>query len=207
MNIPSYKEIEENSVWVIKFDSGYRATGTYDEIQKLAKNSPDVDEYDTVSWMRQPEELKPFYKAYEYALFRLNRTDLYLLKDFYDEWSKDPSKFEPAKREPIGQLSDIIADFNECSDLIINNYDGETAGNHHVGNFIDALEALNTDFDVVEMIREDGKTPRIIIQEEDYEKFHSFDVEANEQAIRHDKYFGDGKYWREDPGEEEDRDI
>ena len=190
----SFEYINKNTLWVAKYESGYRRVGNYSEIKELYKDD-DIDEIDIVSWRGQPDELKEFYKDYEYANYYKKR-NLYLIKDFYKEWIEDKSQFKPEVKPVIGKLSEIIREMDECDDLIINNYDEETAGNHHVGNFIEALETLNIDFDVTEII--DGNYKRVITQTDDIETFGKFSNEANSNAIKHDKYFGDGKYWEEE---------
>ena len=80
-------------------------------------------------------------------------------------------------------------------DLIIENYDKEGVGNHHVGNFIEALQQLDYDFDVVRITDDLYGYNGIIIQTDDIEKLKEFDAKSNKNAIEHDKYLGDGKYW------------
>ena len=195
--LPSFDYIEKNTVWVAKFEHGHRITGTYDEISKY-KDCEDLDEIDTVSWKGQPDSLKQFYKDYEYAFYQMGRTDLYFTKDFYNEWVKDPSKFEPQKQPVIGKLSEEIKSLGECGNLIIQNYDFETAGNHHTGNFVEALTELEVDFDIISVSKRDADTTVIIIQTDDQSLFNKFGMLANEKAIKHDRFIGDGKYWEEE---------
>lgn len=194
--------INENTLWIAKFESGYRITDTYDKIKQYYSHD-DIDEIDTVYWKGQPKELQDFYKAYEYAFYDLNRQDLYEIKDFYNEWIKNPEQFAPDHKPVIGKLSEYIESMDTCADLMIPNYYGyEGAGNHHVGNFIEALKILDVDFDVIsftEELRDKGEIQYIItIQTDDLELLEKFSAKANSLAIAHDRFMGDGKYWKED---------
>ena len=194
--------INENTLWVAKFESGYRTTGTYDEVKQYYKRD-DIDEIDIVYWKHQPKELQEFYKAYEYAFSDLNRRDLYEIKDFYNEWIKNPKQFTPEHKSVIGKLSEYIESIDPCEDLMIPNYYGyEGAGNHHAGNFKEALQILDIDFDVVSFEERPGyrggKEYVITIQTDDLELLEKFSAKANSLAIAHDKYMGDGKYCKED---------
>lgn len=184
--------IEQNTLWVAKFESGYRQIGTYDEIKKYYEFE-DIDDIDIVNWKGQPKDLQEFYKAYEYAFYDLNMTNLYEI--FYEEWSKNPKKFTPEYKPVIGKLSEFIDTLNPCDDLIISNYYGfEGAGNHHVGNFKEALQILDIDFDVIKFEENPPHDNQIYIQTDDLELLQKFSVKANSIAISHDKYMGDGKY-------------
>lgn len=187
--------IEQNTLWVAKFRS-HRKIDTYDKLKPFL-NDEELRDIDTVYWKEQPKELQEFYKAYEYALYDLRRHDLYKIKDFYEEWVKNPKQFTPEYKPVIGKLSEMIESLDPCDDLIISNYYGiEGAGNHHVGNFIETLQILGVDFDVVSF--EEGNPNKISIQTDDLELLREFSSKANSVAISHDKYMGDGKYWRED---------
>lgn len=203
--------IKENSLFVLRYVSGYRIKGTYEDLKDSASNE-DVKDFDLACWEGQPKELQQFYKDHEYATYQMHRTDLFDVDKFYAEWVKDPKQFEPQQREVIGKLSDYIGEenatkrFKLSDDLIINNYDGDTAGNHRVGNFMEALETFKdvADFDVVEFIPSDGTDysyHKIIVQTDNRDAFRVFDREANENAIRHDKFMGDGKYEKEEAEE------
>ena len=190
--------IEKNTLWYAKFETGYRTSGTYDEVKKYYSHE-DIDEIDTCSWEHQPKELQEFYKSYYYALYDLNRHDLYEIKDFYEEWSKNPSQFKPGHKPVIGKLSEYIESLKLTDDLIIRNYSFFTAGNHRVGNFMETLKMLDIDFDVIsfEEIRSydpDRKQFEIIIQTDDKDLFKEFDIKANEVAMSHSLCGGDGKY-------------
>ena len=108
--------IEKNTLWYAKFETGYRTSGTYDEVKKYYSHE-DIDEIDTCSWEHQPKELQEFYKSYYYALYDLNRHDLYEIKDFYEEWSKNPSQFKPGHKPVIGKLSEYIESLKLTDDL------------------------------------------------------------------------------------------
>jgi len=187
--------IKENTIWVVKF-SGHRTTCLEKDLSKY-ENRDDVRDIDTACWEGQPKELQEFYRDYEYALNELNRHDLYIIDDFYREWSKDSEQFKPKTHPVIGKLSTLLETLDPCSDLIINNYNGNTAGNHRVGNFVEALQIIDTDFDVISFNESSGRAyeySKIIVQTDDLETFKQFDYQANKMAISHDKYFGDGKY-------------
>lgn len=202
----SYEEIRSQALWGIKFETGHRMSGTYEEIKPYISH-PDADEHDILCWEAQPPHLQEFFKDYEYATWHQKRHDLYLLEDFYKEWSKDPQQFKPKQSDVIGKLSDLLKDYDVSSNLIVNNYDGKTAGNHHVGNFVEALEENNYEFDVVrlEISGKDTEweTPVIIVQTDDPIAFNTFGYTANKKAIEHDKIMGDGKYCGKEEPEEE----
>lgn len=190
--------IDKNTIWVAHFETGYRTTGTYDEVKKYYEYD-DIDEIDTVIWEGQPEELQPFYMAYEYGFYDLNRHELYQLKDFYDEWAKDPSQFIPDHRPVIGRLSEVLPGLNPTGDLIVSNYYGHGgAGNHRVGNFIEALNDMGIDFNVVQYDPpKDGRTAHVYIQTDNLDVLKQFSEEANSNAKKHDPYMGDGRYENE----------
>lgn len=196
LNIPSWDYIEKNTLYVAKFDNGDRRTGTREALA-WAYNDPNLDEIGEASWTAQPEDLQRFYKAFEHA-WREGKFAYGEFKMFYDSWVKCPERYEPQKREPIGRLSDELAKLSVYDDLIIKNYDGQGAGNHRVGNFVEALAEIGTDFDVVEVKPKDPNNQysymEITVQTDDDKTFQRYDYEANRNAIRHDKYMGDGKY-------------
>lgn len=187
--------IEQHTLWVAKFNGGYRKVDTYDKLKPFLNNE-ELRDVDIVYWKEQPKELQEFYKAYEYALYDLKRYELFEIKDFYEEWIKNPKQFTPEHKPVIGKLSEMLESLNPCDDVLISNYNGRGAGNHHVGNFIEALQILNIDFDVVSF--EEGTPNEIDIQTDDIESLMAFSIKANSVAIAHDKYMGDGKYWRDD---------
>lgn len=115
-----------------------------------------------------------------------------------NQMNREYEKYEPQTREVLGKLSDELAKISVYDDLIIKNYDGQGAGNHRVGNFVEALDEIGVDFDVVEVKPKEPRNPysymEITVQTNDDKAFQRYDYEANRNAIRHDKYMGDGKY-------------
>lgn len=184
--------IKSTTIWVVKLNAG-RITCTEKDLYKYNDNK-DVRDIDVVCWEGQPKELQPFWKAYEYANRELHK-DLFLVDDFYKEWIKNPNQFEPDHLPVITTLFKAFNDIDPYSDLIIENYDGKSLGNHHAGNFMEALETLDIDFDVVQ-ITEKYNYPAIIIQEDNRDKLRDFEYEANARAIQHDRFMGDGKYYK-----------
>lgn len=181
--------IKENSIYVVKFDD-HRETGNYKEIKDKIKDSRD---YDYVHWKNQPKELQEFHKAHYYAVGSLGRTDLLDIDDFYTEWSKNPNQFIPGHRKIIGFLMSYLERLDTCSDCLILNYDKRTIGNHAVGNWIESVVLLDTDFDVVEY-NESYKNNTIIVQIDDEDLLEKLKSVSNRKAMEHDKYMGDGKY-------------
>ena len=198
-DIPTWEQIRDKTVWGVKYDNGFRQTGDYDTISSIARLNEDVEDYYPVYWKGQPKEVQAFHKAYSYALYTLKRNDLYVLPDFYKAWAKNPAAFEPPMRPVIGDLLKTLNKFNENADIIIENFDGENAGNHHVGVFKEALQELGCNFDVVDVYRRDTSNPhdyhKIVVQNTNFNKFDRFGVLANDLALKHDRYLGDGKYW------------
>lgn len=190
--------IDENTKWVAHFYSGRRITGSRKDVEPYY-NDRDIDEIDIVSWEGQPEDLQGFYKAYSYAFYDLNRHDLYNVKDFYGEWSKNPAAFVPELKPVIGRLSDVLPKLDVTDDLIVSNYYGYVgAGNHRVGNFIEALNDLDMDFEIVKFEpknpNEEYSTNHVWVQTDNMKALNAFSVEANDNAIKHDQFFGDGRY-------------
>ena len=84
-------------------------------------------------------------------------------------------------------------------DLIVSNYYGyEGAGNHRVGNFIEALNDLDMDFEIVKFEpknpNEEYSANHVWVQTDNMKALNAFSVEANDNAIKHDQFFGDGRY-------------
>lgn len=200
--------VDKNTLWVAKM-MGYRKVGTYDELKPYLE-SPDLRDVDTLVWEQQPKELQEFYKDYQYATYDLGRHDLYYLQDFYKEWQKDSDQFKPkATNKVIGRLNDYVDKLPLTDNLRVSNYYGFGAGNHRVGNFVEALEETGLDFDVIgyeaEEMHEwdDRPTHHITIQTDDLDALHKLSVVSNQNAITHSLYGGDGKY--ETPEEEKPR--
>ena len=174
--------IKKNTLWVARMVSGVRFTGTYDEIKKY-EHRDDCKDVDILASGGQPKELQEFYKAYEYATFYMNRHDLFLIDDFYKEWSKNPNQFRPEMRPVIGKLSDVFerqsGDPKEIN-VLIKNYDKKCIGNHLLSSWIKTLKILETDYDIVE-VTEDYDNITIIVQT-DEENADIFYQKANDVA-------------------------
>lgn len=190
--------IDENTRWVAHFDDGRRIVGSHKDVEPYYKDR-NIDEIDVVTWEGQPKDLQGFYKAHTYAFYDLNRHDLYNVKDFYDEWSKNPAVFVPELKPVIGKLSDVLPKLDVTDDLIVSNYYGYGgAGNHRVGNFIEALNDLNMDFEIVKFEpknpNEEYSANHVWVQTDNMKALNAFSAEANSNAIKHDRFFGDGRY-------------
>ena len=186
-----YEYIKQNTKWVVKFNAG-RITCSEKEIDAY-KDRDDVRDIDIVSWQGQPKELQAFYKAYEHATYDLGRKDLFLIEDFYNVWKMDPNQFDEEHRPVISTLSKELENLDVRSDLVVENYDSQVIGNHKVGNFVEALDEIFMDYNVIQVTEKYGY-PAIIIQEDDQNKIELLQQKSNQVALRHDKYFGDGKY-------------
>lgn len=182
----TWEEIEKNTIYVVRYSDGHRITGTYEEIKHFLDENPDepyIKDFGPVGANHQPIELKPFWEAHYYAITEQNRTDLIDEKEFYKEWSKNPSQFMPNHRPILPQkLSEIISSYKPTEDMIIKNYDGYGIGNHKVKNFIEALKNLSIDFDCVEVTEAYGYKC-IIIQDDDKDKLQNFSYESNHNAL------------------------
>ena len=183
--------IKDNTKWVIKYDNGYRKVCYGNELDDNLDNM--VSDYDIVSWEAQPDELKEFYKDYEYANYELNRKDLYYIDNFYNEWIKDKNQFKP-KKSQLEVISDLRTELNKLSkseDVLIRGIDrdGYTIGlgNHKPENWIDALNELSTNFYVIgieEASPKDYKSFTIVIKINDKDFAEDFASEANDAAIK-----------------------
>lgn len=179
----SLEEIKEKTIWVAHLYGGTRFTGTYKELEHW-KDSEDLDELDTVCAEGQPKELQPFWQAYEYANYKLQRHDLYIIDDFYAEWSKNPNQFVPELKLVIGNLRDKLESISKEEsniDIIIVNYDETPIGNHKINCWIKTLNEMNTNFDIIS-IRDDFNAYRITIQETDKDKIEKLDIISNSLA-------------------------
>jgi hypothetical protein len=179
----SLEEIKEQTIWVAHLYGGTRITGLYKDLEHWY-DSDELDELDTVCAAGQPKELQPFWKAYEYAFYHLGRNDLYLVDDFYMEWSKNPEQFMPQMQPVIGNLRDeleIIAKENKNANVIINNYDENTLGNHTILCWMMSIKEFDDNFDVI-FVGEQYDCILIKIQETDDDKVEQFDIIANNNA-------------------------
>lgn len=94
-------------------------------------------------------------------------------------------------------LSDIINQYNLCSDMLIVSVDKKTIGNHHVGNFIEALDLLGKDF-IVNTVDDNDDQIKIILDDDFNDDMNDLRYESNRSAVAHDRYMGDGKYWKQE---------
>ena len=175
--------INAETIWVLKLQ-GYRLTCKGSELaEKLKRYEDELRDHDVVIWQHQPKELQEFWHAYENANYIFNRRDLFYIDDFYKEWIKDPHQFDPQHRPVLpGKLRERLESLDPHSDMIIINYDKQTIGNHHVSNFIKALDFLGLDFDVVE-VTDDLNYPTIIIQDDNMDNIKAFSMKANQLAL------------------------
>lgn len=56
----TFREVMDNSIWVIKLDNGGRYTGRYPRFDKDG-----IRDLDLVCWEGQPEELQEFFKDFD----------------------------------------------------------------------------------------------------------------------------------------------
>lgn len=178
--------ILENTKWVIRYTSGYRLVVNGKDRFKYY-GLDEVKDIDTVYWENQPKELQEFWKDYSYAVYTLKRHDLYSVKDFYAEWSKDPNQFKPERRPVISKLReefDKLRSLAEQKDLniIVSNYDKRCMGNHYFNNWITALNQMDEDFDVVE-VEQVGNDIYITVQCDDFELCQRLDYLSNKAAL------------------------
>lgn len=180
--------IKDETLWVIKHN-GWRETCKGSELSKKLDLDNDVRDYGVVTWEKQPKELQEFWKSYHNAYYIFDRRDLKTIDDvddiddFYMIWVKDPYQFDVEHRPVISTLRKEIADLDPKDDLLIINYDRSVIGNHHVINFIRALDRLDTDFDVVS-IGSSNDQLEIIIQSDDRQLIRDFNIRSNDEAIR-----------------------
>lgn len=180
--------IKDETLWVIKHN-GWRETCKGSELSKKLDLDNDVRDYGVVTWEKQPKELQEFWKSYHNAYYIFDRRDLKIIDDvddiddFYMIWVKDPHQFDVEHRPVISTLRKEIADLDSKDDLLIINYDRSVIGNHHVINFIRALDRLDTDFDVVS-IGSSNDQLEIIIQSDDRQLIRDFNIRSNDEAIR-----------------------
>ncbi len=180
-----YQYIKDESLWVIKYESGYRKECKGSEVDAILKRDyEEISDNDVVSWKFQPKELQEFWKAYEYSQYVLNKRELYDVDDFYKEWIKNPNQFKAEHRPVIGTLFEELSKWDKNADMCIVNYDGQfVVGNHHINNFLLALKQQGVDFDVVS-IEEGQYYPTMTIQDDDEEKLEMFSKLANRISLR-----------------------
>lgn len=104
----------------------------------------------------QPEELRPFWLAYERAKKALKKEETISVDDFYAEWSKNPADFAPVKNPVIGDLKSILDKYQDRSkktNVTLYNYDGLCSWTHGHEDFVEALKGLgNITCDVTDVI-------------------------------------------------------
>ena len=136
----------------------------------------------------QPEELRPFWLAYERAKKALKKEETISVDDFYAEWSKNPADFEPVKKKVIGDLKSILDKYEDRSkktNVTLYNYNGLSSWTHGHEDFVKALKELgNITYDVTEVIEfEDPILKKTILkittQCDDYDLFRHLAVSAN----------------------------
>ena len=136
----------------------------------------------------QPEELRPFWLAYERAKKALKKEETISVDDFYAEWSKNPADFAPVKKTVIGDLKSILDKYQDRSkktNVTLYNYDGLCSWTHGHEDFVEALKGLgNITCDVTDVIEfEDPVLKKTILkittQCDDYDLFRCLAVNAN----------------------------
>lgn len=197
--IPSLEYIKQNTLYVTETFDGSNITGSYEELVPRAD-----DAIMPATYTHQPKDLQDFYKAQQKAYRMTYDTSLLNVDSFYEKWAKDPHQFDPAKRKPIGKLHSFlnkIYDTNhgdQNTNVIVNNYDNGTMGNHTLKCFVSALSEIGPryDFDVVEYTPHDPDNPysydTITVQEDDDKKVEDYGKNANDQAIHNSPYFSRG---------------
>lgn len=94
-------------------------------------------------------------------------------------------------------LSEVIKDYDVCRDMLIESVDKRTIGNHHVGNFVEALDLLGKDF-IVDTVEDNDDQIKITLDDNFNDDMNDLRYESNRSAIAHDRYLGDGKYWKQE---------
>lgn len=94
-------------------------------------------------------------------------------------------------------LSEVIKDYDVCRDMLIESVDKRTIGNHHVGNFVEALDLLGKDF-IVDTVEDNDDQIKITLDDNFNDDMNDLRYESNRSAIAHDCYLGDGKYWKQE---------
>ena len=197
--IPSLEYIKQNTLYVTETFDGSNVTGSYEELAPLAD-----DAIMPATYTHQPKDLQDFYKSQQKAYRMTYDTGLLDVESFYEKWSKDPHQFDPPKREPIGKLHSFLNKIYDANygdqnvNVIVNNYDNETMGNHTLKCFVRALSEMGPryDFNVVAYVPHDPDNPysydTITVQEDNYKKIADYGKNANDQAIKNSPYFSKG---------------
>lgn len=100
-------------------------------------------------------------------------------------------------RDQIKSLLEVLEDFDPCRDLSVTNYDNSPIGSNHVGDFMEAVKALDRDFSVI-YVDDYDDTIKITIQENNNDAVLDFKYAVAQTAQLHDKLYGDGKYWKQE---------
>lgn len=187
------KEIKERTLYEVTIQGSNKIL-TEEESKVYKKES--INRISPLSWEYQPKEIQPFWKSYEYAIDTLERKDLCKLSDFYEEWVNNPNEFKPGYSKSIGMIPQLLNDIDESAFITIENYDGIIIGTHHCGDFKESLDILDLEFEVIRLEEVDSDEYNITIQEDNKDTIRDFEYKSNAIAIDHDKYLGDGKYWK-----------
>ena len=81
----TFEQIKNDSVWVLKM-VGWRTSGSYDKLDKIAKSEPEnVRDFDVACTECQPETVRPFWEAYDKYCSKNGFT---FVRDFYEIYAK-----------------------------------------------------------------------------------------------------------------------
>lgn len=197
MMLMSFEEIELKSHYKLVLSNQQTFIGTKSELSSQAYDT-ETESFDLANWEEQPKELQLFYKSYEYAVYTLRRTDLLVVKKFYEEYLKNPDQFNPEFSRVISTLSKELDSLEDSSYLMLINHDGLTSGRYHVGNFREAIQTLDIDFNIIKIESNDRNNTTILTtQETDTTKFKVLRFVVHDKSITHDKEVGDGKYYED----------
>lgn len=100
-------------------------------------------------------------------------------------------------RDQIKYLSEVLENLDPYRDLSVTNYDNYLIGSNHVGDFIEAVQALDRDFSVI-YVDDTDDAVKITIQENNADSISNLKYAVAQKAMQHDKLYGDGKYWKAD---------
>ena len=101
-----------------------------------------------------------------------------------------------AYADVILDLSKVIESFDPYKVISIYNYDNRLIGSYHIGDYIEALDKINNKYSVIHIDNSDDENIIVVIQELNEVKLSDLIYEVKVTAQMHDKYFGDGKYWK-----------
>lgn len=186
-------EVLQKTKYVIVFHNNYRMSGTYAQLKH--HSSDEVKKFYRDDWENQPDELKDFYKAFDYAIYELNRQDLIEIKNFYEAYVKNPTEFIPKKVDNSVLLHAYLTsgDIQLTNDVMIENYDGLYVGSAKAGCIMEALEKLDINFEI-SRINKAADCVFIIIQSDNMDNINDFIYEIKVKTMEHDWLVGDGKY-------------